>query len=181
MNITYQERLDNIVVYFSESASSEEITTFLDTLDLLEKARSASDAPLFNEWDIPTPFGEKILSTDKPIGAISYFPLRSSSQQMYFNNVPKANGVVMSGSAGKSPHSLLSSFHSIIQENKDSDLKALTQYISNIRISGPENEGIATDWNLIPSSKNYFQIVIANPSPLGCGNPERKRSRLPRS
>lgn len=158
INYTSEERLDNIVAYFSEDATQKEVSALLGILERLQEQASPSDMPLFGEWDIPTPFGEKILSpdttgtsVDKPIGSISYFPLRSSSQKMRFEDLQEPNGVIRKGYGGRTPHSLMSSLHSILTRKATNglDLKTLTQFTSDLRISVTGSGESATHWRLI--------------------------------
>jgi hypothetical protein len=150
INIDWVERLDNLVIYFSENAKTNDIQAVIKALEET-KTPDVSIDDLFNTWDIPTIFGEKISvkdnqGKDKTIGSIIFNPIRSSSELVRVNgNYSHGGGI---GTHEVTPNSLLSTIQSEIMDlakihnlNYDKIIKDLMQIKLEIKNNRPEDAG----------------------------------------
>jgi len=86
INISDYERIDNLVVYFTEKTTKPEIEVFFKIIKEIEENFQRKNDSAFEFWPFNHPWGlgiyyGKIISTAKKIGLIEYFPLNTSKKE----------------------------------------------------------------------------------------------------
>jgi hypothetical protein len=136
INISDYERIDNLVIYFTEKTTKSEIEIFFKIIKEIEENFQRKNDSAFEFWPFNHPWGlgihyGKITSTAKKIGLIEYFPLNTSKKEDLLITFPDERKFIAS-----TPNDLFALLQkrAIEEYLKGEDINKIVKYLAETEI-----------------------------------------------